>query len=83
MITIIGAALLMVNTQCIADWTHENDSFLGWVATNGDITLRFTTEKGAKKAVKALNKNDKKLERKTGGVWDDGSDYCANPLNEC
>lgn len=76
--------LLSFSTQSFAEWSYSHVPFVGkWVVTNGEKTIELETEKGAKKAARALNKNDKKVAKQESGVWNDGSDYCANPLNEC
>ena len=41
----------------------------------------ITSERKAKRLARKLNRIAKKDKKK--GFWDDGSDHCANPLNEC
>lgn len=81
---------LCASTMSFAEWSYEHVPLLNkWVVSDGKQSINFNTEKGAKKATRALNKNEKKNKKKEerndggNGFWNDGSDHCANPLNEC
>jgi len=75
--------LLTLSISASASWRIKQDNHTQeWFVINGSdaepstIWIKSATKRTAEKLAKKLNKAE-------NSFWDDGSDYCANPLNEC
>ena len=82
--TLIFIVMLGIGTSLLAWSASNNGSHTadGWYVKDDRDTIRIYTndKKAAKKLARKLNKIDKQDKE---GVWDDGSEQCKDPLNEC
>lgn len=81
---ILFIAALCVNSMSFAEWSYSYNNFSKtYIVSDGKSSIQYKNEKSAKKAAKALNKNDKKKAKKSNGFWNPREEFCADPLNEC
>ena len=82
--TVLFLSAISLCSFSYAEWSYSYNSFSKtYSVSDGKSSIQFKKEKNARKAAKALNKNDKKVAKQNDGFWNDGSEHCANPLNEC
>ena len=77
--------VLAISTSASAQWHPKlHAATQQWYVINGSDEDPNTTwiKTKNKRTAKKLAKKLHKLEEEDG-VWDDGSEYCQNPLNEC
>lgn len=84
---IIVILMLTISVAASASWrVKQHPHNQGYYVINGSdanpntVWIKAKNKRAAKKLANKLNKAEKKDEN---GFWNDGSEHCANPLNEC
>lgn len=82
--TTLFISALCISSLSHAEWGYAYNNFSKtYIVSDGKSSIQYKTEKSAKKATKALNKNDKKNGKKSNGFWNPREEFCADPQNDC